>query len=121
MRSDRGQKRKNCPKIHEGKKCRREIWIGNKPQAQRRFYGTLQVNRSRPLLKETKKLRRPKKGCFRSRDDVHAIFICSLLYSQYGKERQDKKFILYHTEKKTLAKDNTTYVRYKRPLAKKQI
>ena len=28
---------------------------------------------------------------------------------------------LYHTEKKTLAKDNTAYVRYKRPLAKKLI
>ena len=89
MRSDRGHKRKNCPKIHEGKKCGREIWIGTKPQAQRRFYGTLQVNRNRPLSKETKKLRKPKKGCFRSRDDV----------SLYGKERQDKKFI-YATQKK---------------------
>ena len=43
--------KKTCPKIHEGKKCGREIWKGAKPQAQRRFYGTLQVNRNRPLLK----------------------------------------------------------------------
>ena len=28
---------------------------------------------------------------------------------------------MYHTEEKTLTKDNTTYVRYKRPLAKKLI
>ena len=121
MRSDRGHKRKNCPKIHEGKKCGREIWIGTKPQAQRRFYGTLQVNRNRPLSKETKKLRKPKKGCFRSRDDVHAIFIRSLLYSRYEQDKTRQENYLYHTEKKTLAKDNTTYVRYKRPLAKKLI
>ena len=43
--------KKTFPKIHEGKKCGREIWKGTKPQAQRRFYGTLQVNRNRPLLK----------------------------------------------------------------------
>ena len=43
--------KKTYPKIHEGKKCGRKIWIGTKPQAQRRFYGTLQVNRNRPLLK----------------------------------------------------------------------
>ena len=43
--------KKTCLKIHEGKKFGREIWIGTKPQAQRRFYGTLQVNRNRPLLK----------------------------------------------------------------------
>ena len=38
--------KKTCPKIHEGKKWGPEIWIATKPQAQRRFYGTLQVNRS---------------------------------------------------------------------------
>ena len=43
--------KKTCPKIQEGKKCGPEIWIPTKPQAQRRFYGTLQVNRNRPLLK----------------------------------------------------------------------
>ena len=43
--------KKSRPKIHEGKKCGRRIWIGTKPQAQRRSYGTLQVNRNRPLLK----------------------------------------------------------------------
>ena len=32
--------KKTCPKIHEGKKCGREIWKRTKPQAQRRFYGT---------------------------------------------------------------------------------
>ena len=26
--------KKTCPKIHEGKKCGREIWKGTKPQAQ---------------------------------------------------------------------------------------
>ena len=57
------------------------------------------------------------KGCFRSRDDVHAIFIRSLLYSRYGKDKRRQELYLYHTEKKTLAKDETTYVRYKRPLA----
>ena len=43
--------KKTCPKIHEGKKCGRKIWIGTKPQAQGRLDGTLQVNRNRPLLK----------------------------------------------------------------------
>ena len=43
--------KKTRPKIHEGKKCGWEIWKRTKPQAQRRFYGTLQVNRNRPLLK----------------------------------------------------------------------
>ena len=33
--------KKTCPKIHEGKKCRPEIWVATKPSAQRRFYGTL--------------------------------------------------------------------------------
>ena len=42
---------KSCPKIREGKKCGPEIWTATRPQAQRRFYGTLQVNRNRPLLK----------------------------------------------------------------------
>ena len=37
------------------------------------------------------------------------------------KTRQDKDFIYTTQKKKTLAKDNTTYVRYKRPLAKKLI
>ena len=32
-------------------KSGREMWLGTKPQAQRRFYGTLKVNRNRPLLK----------------------------------------------------------------------
>ena len=41
------------------------------------------------------------------------------------KTRQDntrQELYLYHTHKKTLAKDNATYVRYiKRPIAKKRI
>ena len=37
------------------------------------------------------------------------------------KTRQDKNFIYTTQKKKTLAKDNTTYVRYKSPLAKKLI
>ena len=37
------------------------------------------------------------------------------------KTRQDKNFIYTTQKKKTLAKDNTTYVRYKNPLAKKLI
>ena len=52
---------------------------------------------------------------------VHAIFIRSLLYSQYGKDKTRQELYLYHTEKKTLTKDNTTYVRYKCPIAKKLI
>ena len=36
------------------------------------------------------------------------------------KTRQDKNFI-YTTQKKRLAKDNATYVTYKRPIAKKLI
>ena len=38
------------------------------------------------------------------------------------KTRQDntrQELYLYHTEEKTLTKDNATYVRYKRPIAKK--
>ena len=39
--------------------------------------------------------------------------------------RQDKTrqelYLIHHTEEKTLTKGNTTYVRYKRPLAKKLI
>ena len=74
--------------------------------------------RQRPEKKTCpKKLGKPKKDCFRRRDDVHAIFIRSLVYSRYG---QDKNFI-YTTQKKTLTKDNATYVRYKRPIAKKLI
>ena len=41
-----------------------------------------------------------------------------------NKTRQDKtrqELYLYHTEKKTLTKDNATYVRYKRLTAKKLI
>ena len=45
----------------------------------------------------------------------------SLLYSRYEQDKTRQEVYLYHTEKKTLAKDNTTYVRYKRPLAKKLI
>ena len=37
------------------------------------------------------------------------------------KTRQDKNFIYTTQKKKTLAKDNATYVRYKSPLAKKLI
>ena len=40
------------------------------------------------------------------------------------KTRQDntrQELYLHHTEKKTLAKDNATYVRYKRLIAKKRI
>ena len=37
------------------------------------------------------------------------------------KTREDKNFIYTTQKKKTLAKDDTTYVRYKRPLAKNLI
>ena len=37
--------KKTCPKIHEGKKCGREIWKGTKPQAQRR-YKLIEIGRS---------------------------------------------------------------------------
>ena len=38
-----------------------------------------------------------------------------------GMNKTRQELYLYHTEKKTLTKDNATYVRYKRPVAKKLI
>ena len=38
-----------------------------------------------------------------------------------GMDKTRQELYLYHTEEKTLTKGNATYVRYKRPIAKKLI
>ena len=114
MRSDRGQKRKHAQKSTKGKSAGGKF--GKEPSLKLKDVST---GRSE---KKNKKIEKTKGGCFRSRDDVHAIFIRSLLYSRYGKGKTRQELYLYHTEKDIyLAKENTNYVRYKRPVAKKLI
>ena len=99
------------------------------PRREKVRVGNLEKNQAsssktflRAAPKINKKIKTTKEGCFRSRDEVHAVFIRSLLYSRYGKDKTREELYLYHTEKDSyLAKENTTYVRYKRPIAKKLI
>ena len=110
MRSDRGQKRKPAQKSTKGKNAGEKS--GQEPSLKLKdvstgLYKLIEIGRSQ---NKQKKLGKPKKDCFRSRDDEHAIFIRSLLYSRYGqdKTRQHKTrtlFILHRKkkhEKKTM-------------------
>jgi len=68
----------------------------NSTKGKKRAGNVSKSKEAAPKINE-KKLRKPKKGCFRSRDDVHAIsmaiFIRSLLYSRHGQDKARTLFI----------------------------
>ena len=72
---------KTCPKKPRREKCGQEIWVGTRLKLKALLTGLYNVIENRLLLKKTKNKnkkqkikKKPKRGWFRSLDDVHVIY-----------------------------------------------
>ena len=124
MRSDRGQKRKPAQKSTKGKNAGEKS--GQEPSLKLKdvstgLYKLIEIGRSQNKQKNQENQRK----IVSEAEMTNTRYLYVAFYTPgMDKTRQDKtrqELYLYQTEKKTLTKDNATYVRYKRLIAKKLI